>query len=162
MAIHLEWNVISLCMTELVMLLLNYLSSLNYNKSKECSCVGTASSHSRSTNLQPIREQHFAHVTQTGSGPKISAPGPEINVFSPGKPLGTPRNPFGTFLDKSSSSLGKKKERSLRRLEPGTSGVPPQRAHHWTTASHTLQEGKIDLLMLQPESQSTGSLQELA
>ena len=31
---------------------------------------------------------------------------------------------------------------SPRRLEPGTSGVPTQRAHHWTTASHTQQDRK--------------------
>ena len=40
---------------------------------------------------------------------------------------------------------------SLRGLEPGTSGVQTQRDHHWTTASHTLQEGKFYLLVLQPE-----------
>ena len=77
------------------------------------------------------------------SGPPRKSSGPPSghrrkSSFSPRKPLRTPRNPFGAFLDKSSTSLGKKKERSPLRLEPGTSGV-----QQWTTASRTLQEGKI-------------------
>ena len=68
---------------------------------------------------------------------------PQKSSFFPRKPLGTPQNPFGTFLGKSSSSLGKKKEMSPRRLELGTSGVPSQHSLHWTTASHTLQDKQI-------------------
>ena len=67
------------------------------------------------------------------------------------KTLRTSRNPFGTLVGTSSSSLRKKKEMSLRGLEPGTFGVQTQRDHHWTTASHTLQEGKCYLLVWQPE-----------
>ena len=70
------------------------------------------------------------------------------------KTLRTSRNPFGTLVGTSSSSLRKKKEMSLRGLEPGTFGVQTQRDHHWTTASHTLQEGKFYLLVLQPEERS--------
>ena len=70
------------------------------------------------------------------------------------KTLRTSRNPFGTLVGTSSSSLRKKKEMSLWGLEPGTFGVQTQRDHHWTTASHTLQEGKFYLLVLQPEEQS--------
>ena len=103
-----------------------------------------ASSHNRSLTSQPIREQHWPHVTQTGSKRPWTGSSRkklEKKSFSLGIPSQPPRNPFGTFLDKSSSNLEKKKE--IRRgLEPGTSGVATPRAHRGTTASHTQQDRK--------------------
>ena len=99
------------------------------------------------------------------SGTPRTPVGIHRNIFGDGRePLGkgsffsrktlrTSRNPFGTLVGTSSSSLRKKKEMSLRGLEPGTFGVQTQRDHHWTTASHTLQEGIFYLLVWQPEEQ---------
>ena len=86
----------------------------------------------------PIREQENFGAKKRRQGTTKDF---LIFIF-PFSPSETPRNPFGPFLGRSSANLAKKKEMSLRGLEPGTSGVATPRDHRGTTASHTQQDRK--------------------
>ena len=118
---------------------------------------------------QPIREQHSAHVVQMDQSEsrKILAPknrrqGTTKDFlffyffhFLPPKPLGTPSGPFS----EGPRQIWRRKRKC--RLE-GSNPVPLAcQPHAITTGLPRLthnKTGKIDLLILQPERQSTGSL----
>ena len=127
-----------------------------------------ASSIDRDLAPQPIREQHSAQVTQTDQSErrKKICIKKDINyhrrffdflvfsIFSPPKPLGTPSAPF--------SEGPRQIWRRKRKLRGGSNPAPlASHPHALTTGLPRLthnQTGKIDLFILQPERQSTGSL----